>query len=118
MQVDLLTFEAATGTLAAYEVKRGFRNQESGARHSGRERLTSLHGVLPNYAKSRNLRATHFKVGVVGYYDSVSTRTGPHRVIASPDLSTEFGVKTMEFVTDVNDYFQHCLERREAPHLV
>jgi hypothetical protein len=118
IQVDLLTFEATTGTLAAYEVKRGFSNQDSEARHSVKDRLTSLHGVLPNYAKSKNLRATKFKVAVVGYYDPLSTRLGPHQVIASPDLSTEFGTKTMGFVGDVNDYYQHCLERNEAPHLV
>jgi hypothetical protein len=39
-------------------------------------------------------------------------------VLASPDLSTEFGTKTIEFTKDVDDYFEHCLGRRQAPHLV
>jgi hypothetical protein len=118
MQIDLLTYQAATGTLAAYEVKRGFINQDDQASDRVEERLTALHGVLSNYALSKKLSVTDWKVAVVGYYDLKSTRIGEHAVVASPDLSTEFGTLTMKFIEDVNDYFRHCLLRREAPHLV
>ena len=118
IQTDLLTYQAATSTLAAYEIKRGFINQDSNARRVVEERLTALHGVLPNYALSKKMRVTDCKVAVVGYYDLKSKRIGAHAVIASPDLSTEFGTLTMKFIKDVNDYFRHCLLRSEAPHLV
>jgi hypothetical protein len=72
----------------------------------------------PNYASSRGLSAMVRKVAVVGYYDSVSGRIGAHDVIASPDLATEFGTGTVTFVEAVNDYYRHCLLRRQAPHLV
>jgi hypothetical protein len=68
IQVDLVTYQANTQTLKAYEIKRGFNNQDAEARHSIEERLTALLSVLPSYATSKNLSATAFDVAVVGYY--------------------------------------------------
>jgi putative ABC transport system substrate-binding protein len=118
IQTDLLTYQAATGTLAAYEVKRSLINLDDQAADRVEERLTALLPELPNYALSKKLSVTVCKVAAVGYYDLKSTRIGAHAVIASPDLSTEFGTLAMKFIEDVNDYFRHCLLRRQAPHLV
>jgi hypothetical protein len=116
IQVDLLTYGANTHVLRAYEIKRGFNNQDAEARHSIEERLTALLNVLPNYASSRRLHAASFTVAVVGYYDPTSGYIGRHRVIAAADFATEFGSATAAFVEDVNDYYSHCLLRHTAPH--
>ena len=106
IQVDLVTYQANTQTMKAYEIKRGFNNQDAEARHSIKERLTTLLGVLPSYATSKQLSATAFDVAVVGYYDRASSRIGAHRVIGSPDFASEFGLTTAVFVEAVNDYYR------------
>jgi hypothetical protein len=118
IQIDLVTYQANTQTLKAYEIKRGFNNQDAEARHSIEERLTALLGVLPSYAISKKLSAAAFDVAVVGYYDPVSGRIGAHRVIGSPDFASEFGLATAAFVETVNDYFRHCLLRVTSIDLV
>jgi hypothetical protein len=118
IQVDLLTYQATSQTLTAYEIKRGFVNHDDQARDGVEERLTELLSALPRYANSRNISPAAYKVAVVGYYDRLSGALGPHKVIASPDLATEFGSATMAFVVAVNDYYRHCLLRRQGHHLV
>jgi hypothetical protein len=46
--------------------------------------------------------ATAFDIAVVGYYNGTSGRIGPHRLIGSPDLVSEFGPGTVAFVEAVN----------------
>jgi hypothetical protein len=118
VQVDLLTYQPASQTLTAYEVKRGFDNQDDQARDGLEKRLTDLLAFLPKYANSKNLSAAVYKVAVVGYYDEMNGSIGPHKLIARPDLIAEFGQATMDFLEDVNDYFSHCLLRRQARHLL
>jgi hypothetical protein len=61
---------------------------------------------------------TVIDVAVVGYYGQLGARVGPHRVIASHDFPSEFGLGTTAFVETVNDYYRHCLLREAAPHFV
>jgi hypothetical protein len=64
------------------------------------------------------LNAAAYKVAVIGYCDPIISRIGGHNVIARPDLAIEFGKGTTAFVEAVNDYYRHCLLRRQAPHLI
>ena len=107
LQVDALVYNRATGTLRAYEVKRGFGSHYFGKRRSILRDTLCLQVLLKSYGRARGLDVSEAGSHVIFYYGvrSIPAPLG----ITGVELDQHFGCPVREVVEEVNGVFKLSL---------
>ena len=107
LQVDALVFNKNTGSLEAYEVKRGTGPHDSGKRREMLRAVLCVQILLKSYGKQRGLDVKETSSHVIFYYGKCSIQK-PF-AITGVELDEHFGWPVQEQVEEVNLYFQQRL---------
>ena len=107
MQVDAVVFNKNTGTLGAYEVKRGFGPHDSGKRLSMLKNALCIQVLLKDYAKQRGYDPKSVFSHFIFFYGKCSIPR-PF-AITGAELDQHFSWPVYESVDEVNKYFQSRL---------
>jgi hypothetical protein len=107
LQVDILVFDKNTGSLEAYEVKRGTGLHDSGKRRQMLRDVLCVQVLLKSYGKQRGLDVKEVSSHVIFYYGKCSIPK-PF-AITSSELDEHFGWPVKEAVEEVNLTFQKRL---------
>jgi hypothetical protein len=107
LQIDIFVFDKRTGTLRAYEVKRGTGFHDSGKRRSMLRDVLSVQVLLKSYGKQRGFDVKDAFSHVIFYYEKCSIPK-PFAVVGS-ELDEHFGCSVQELVEEVNAHFQKRL---------
>ena len=107
LQVDVLVFNKGTGSLKAYEVKRGTGLHDSRKRHQMLKDVLALQVLSKSYGKQRDLDVKEAFSHVIFCYGKCSIPK-PF-AITGVELDEHFGWPVQEAVEEVNLYFQKRL---------
>jgi hypothetical protein len=107
LQVDTIVFDKNTGTLKAYEIKRGSGLHDSGKRRSMLRDTLGVQVLLKSYGKQRSLDVKEAFSHIIFYYGQCSIPK-PFSLTGS-ELDEHFGWPVYEPVEEVNRYFQSRL---------
>jgi hypothetical protein len=107
LQVDVLVFNKNTGTLEAYEVKRGWGPHDSRTRRRILRDVLCVQILLKSYGEQRGLEVKNISSHVIFYYGKCSIPK-PF-AITGAELDEHFGWPVKEAVEEVNSYFQQRL---------
>jgi len=107
LQVDAIVFNKDTGTLGAYEVKRGAGLHDSGKRRSMLKDALCIQVLLKNYAKGRGYDCKSASSHFIFFYGKCSIPK-PFAVTGA-ELDQHFSWPVYESVDEVNKYFQSRL---------
>jgi hypothetical protein len=107
LQVDVIVFDKNTGTLNAYEIKRGAGLHDSGKRRSMLKDTLCVQVLLKTYGKQRGLDVKEAFSHIIFYYGQCSIPK-PF-ALTGPELDNHFGWPIYEMVEDVNRYYQSRL---------
>jgi hypothetical protein len=107
LQVDVLVFDRNTGSLKAYEVKRGTGLHDSGKRRSMLRDVLCVQVLLKSYGKQRTLDVKQAFSHIIFCYGKCSIPK-PF-AITGAELDEHFGCPVQEAVEEVNLYFQKRL---------
>jgi len=104
LQVDAIVFNKQTGTLGAYEIKRGSGLHDSGKRLQMLENALCVQVLLKSYAKQRGLEPKEAFSHVIFFYGKCSIPK-PF-CITGAEMDEHFSWPVYESVEEVNKYFQ------------
>lgn len=104
LQVDAIVLDKNTGTLRAYEIKRGAGLHDSGKRRSMLRDTLCIQVLLSSYGKQRNHQVSGAFSHIIFFYGKCSIPR-PFSVTGS-ELDQHFGWPVFEAVEEVNKYFQ------------
>jgi hypothetical protein len=107
LQVDAVVFNKTTGTLGAYEVKRGAGLHDSGKRRSMLKDALCIQVLLKHYAKERGYDSKNAFSHFIFFYGKCSIPK-PF-AITGAELDQHFSWPVYESVDEVNKYFQSRL---------
>jgi hypothetical protein len=107
LQVDAVVFNQITGTLGAYEVKRGAGLHDSGKRRSMLKDALCIQVLLKHYAKQRGYDPKSVFSHFIFFYGKCSMPK-PF-AITGAELDQHFSWSIYESVDEVNKYFQNRL---------
>jgi hypothetical protein len=104
LQIDVIVFDKRTGSLSAYEIKRGAGDHDAGKRRSIMRDMLCVQILLKSYGKSRGLDVTQANSYVIFYYG--------HRSIPSPfgimgdEIDKHFGMAVKDAVEEAKPTLQ------------
>ena len=104
LQVDVLVFNKNTGSLKAYEVKRGTASHDSGKRRQMLRDVLCVQVLLKSYGKERGLDVKEAFSHVIFVYGQRSIAK-PFAITGS-ELDEHFGWPVQEAVEEVSSYFK------------
>ena len=104
LQVDVIVFDKNTGTLRAYEIKRGSGLHDSGKRRSMLRDTLCVQVLLKSYGKQRDHDTNSAFSHIIFYYGKCSIPK-PFSITGA-ELDQHFGWPIYEAVEEVNKYFQ------------
>jgi hypothetical protein len=104
LQVDAVVFNKNTGTLGAYEVKRGAGLHDSGKRRSMLKDALCIQVLLKHYAKQRGYDPNGVFSHFIFFYGKCSIPK-PF-AITGAEMDQHFSWAVYEAVDEVNKYFQ------------
>ena len=104
LQVDVIVFNKKTGTLGAYEIKRGAGLHDSGKRRSMLRDTLCIQVLLKSYGKSRGHDAGSVFSHIIFFYGKCSIPK-PFSITGA-EMDGHFGWPLIEAVDEVNKYFQ------------
>lgn len=104
LQVDAIVFDKNTGTLRAYEIKRGSGLHDSGKRRSMLRDTLCIQVLLKSYGKARGHDNNSAFSHIIFYYGKCSIPK-PFSITGA-ELDQHFGWPIHEAVEEVNKYFQ------------
>jgi hypothetical protein len=107
LQVDAIVFNKNTGTLGAYEIKRGFGPHDSRRRRSMLEETLCIQVLLKSYAKQRGYDPKNAFSHIIFFYGKCSIPK-PF-AITGAEMDQHFGWPVYESVDEVNKYFHSRL---------
>jgi hypothetical protein len=107
LQVDAVVFNKNTGTLGAYEVKRGAGLHDSGKRRSMLKDALCIQVLLKHYAKQRGYDPKSAESHFIFFYGKCSIPR-PF-AITGAEMDQHFSWPVYESVDEVNKYFQSRL---------
>jgi hypothetical protein len=107
LQVDVLVFNRNTGSLKAYEVKRGTGLHDSGKRRQMLREALCVQVLLKSYGKQRELDVKEAFSHIIFCYGKCSIPK-PF-AITGAELDEHFGWPVQEAIEEVNLYFQKRL---------
>lgn len=107
LQVDTIVFDKNTGSLRAYEIKRGYGLHDSGKRRSMLKDILCVQVLLKSYGKERGLDVKEALSHIIFYYGQCSIPK-PF-CLTGPELDAHFGWPVYDAVEEVNKYFQSRL---------
>jgi hypothetical protein len=104
LQIDVIVFDKRTGSLSAYEIKRGAGDHDAGKRRSIMRDMLCVQILLKSYGKSRGPDVTQANSYVIFYYG--------HRSIPSPfgimgdEIDKHFGMAVKDAVEEAKPTLQ------------
>src|SRR5580704_9989051 len=104
LQVDAIVFNKATGTLGAYEIKRGAGLHDSGKRRSMLRDVLAIQVLLKSYAKQRGHDSLSAFSHIIFYYGKCSIPK-PFSITGA-EMDQHFDWPVFDAVDEVNKYFQ------------
>jgi len=104
LQVDVIAFDKNTGTLRAYEVKRGFGLHDSGKRRSMLRDTLCVQVLLKSYGIQRGLDVKQAFSHIIFYYGQCSIPK-PFS-LTGPELDEHFGFPVYDAVEEVNKHYK------------
>jgi len=107
LQVDAIVFNKNTGTLGAYEVKRGSGTHDSGKKRQMLTDALCIQVLLKSYGNERGHSCDKAFSHVIFYYGKCSMPK-PFSITGA-ELDQHFGWPIYASVEEVNKYFQSCL---------
>lgn len=103
IRVDILAYDEETGTLNAYNVKRGNGAYDGGKRRIIQDELTRTHMLLEDYGRVMGLSPRTSHAHIVFYYGLMSLP--PPLAISGEELDDHFRFPVREAIEHVNAYF-------------
>lgn len=103
LQVDAIVYDKITGSLRAYEIKRGSGLHDAGKRRSILRDLLCLQVLLKSYGQQRGLEVSDAKAHIIFYYGQCSIKK-PFS-LTRDELDDHFGFPVIDAVEKVNSYF-------------
>jgi hypothetical protein len=107
LQVDAIVFNKNTGTLGAYEVKRGFGEHDRGKKRQMLSDALCIQILLKSYAKQRGHDPKNAFSHVIFFYGKCSIPK-PF-AITGAEMDQHFSWPVYESVDEVNKYFRDRL---------
>jgi hypothetical protein len=107
LQVDLIVYHHEARTLEAYEIKRGFGNNDSGKRRQLLRDVLCVQLLLKSYGQQKGFDPITVSSHVIFYYDNLSL---PSPIgIRGSELDEHFGFPVRDAVETVNARFKDRL---------
>ena len=103
LQIDAIVYNNDTGSLRAYEIKRGFGPHNSGKRRQMLRDALCVQLLLRSYGQLKGLDPTSVGSHVIFYYGKMSVRSPIG--IRGDELNVHFGFPCREDIETVNQYF-------------
>lgn len=104
LQVDLITFDARSGQISAYEIKRGNAVHDAGKKRSILRDFVCTNLLIKDYGVQRGLSVKSSRCHIIFYYGALSLPK-PH-ALSGDELDAHFGKKVSDFVDTANAYFR------------
>lgn len=107
LQIDMMAFDNADGSIRAYEVKRGNGQFDAGKIRSIRRDLMCVQVLLKSYGDTRDLAPVAAEARIIFYY---GRRSLPRPwSLTREELDDHFGFQIIEKVEQANEYFSRRL---------
>ncbi|WP_420405948.1 hypothetical protein [Nisaea sp.] len=107
LQVDAIVYDRRTGSLSAYEIKRGSGTHDSGKRRSILRDTLCLQILLKSYGELKNLIPQTIQSRIIFYYGKCSI--GKPYSLVKNELDDHFNWNIASEVEKVNEHFREKL---------